>query len=288
MIEVGGGMAGGTAVRDGFEAGGEPPHDAVGAYLLDALPDDERRRFEEHLPTCPSCQRSVAELAPVAALLPRLDEAWSAGAADADLEPDPSLRDRIVAAAGIAADVSPTAPPLLRPAPAPLATVAAPPAPRSIWRRGTVAWPLAAVLALAAAGSLLWGLGQRQELIEQRAELAALRDRAAVYELARTDDAPPDAGGRLVTPGGQGDDSLLLVHGLPPLPPGRDYQVWFLENGQPRPAGTFEVDSQGQGGLVLETDPNAQVVALTEEPDGGSPGPTSPVLLAVEMEPAAG
>jgi Anti-sigma-K factor rskA, C-terminal/Putative zinc-finger len=47
-------------------------HDAIGAYLLGALPDDEQREFEQHLAGCESCQRELAELRPVAALLPRI------------------------------------------------------------------------------------------------------------------------------------------------------------------------------------------------------------------------
>ena len=47
-----------------------PPHDALGGYLLDALPDDERLAFEQHLSECADCRQAVAELAPVVALLP--------------------------------------------------------------------------------------------------------------------------------------------------------------------------------------------------------------------------
>jgi hypothetical protein len=39
------------------------------AYVLGALDDGERDAFEEHLVTCPECQRRVAEITPTAGLL---------------------------------------------------------------------------------------------------------------------------------------------------------------------------------------------------------------------------
>ncbi|MBA3335944.1 MAG: anti-sigma factor [Chloroflexia bacterium] len=53
---------------------GETPHDAVAAYLLDALPEDERRSFESHLPGCGGCLLELMELAPVVGLLPHVLE----------------------------------------------------------------------------------------------------------------------------------------------------------------------------------------------------------------------
>lgn len=50
----------------------EQAHDD-GAYVLGALAPAERAEFERHLPTCPSCQSSVAELAALPGLLARLD-----------------------------------------------------------------------------------------------------------------------------------------------------------------------------------------------------------------------
>lgn len=97
------------------DAPGQPPHDAVGAYLLDALPEAERRTFERHLASCEACQQEARDLAPVVGLLPRLFEldgdaaAWGdddeedAFSSRAEMEPLPApssgLRDRILLAA---------------------------------------------------------------------------------------------------------------------------------------------------------------------------------------------
>ena len=39
----------------------EELHTLVGLYVVDALDDDERARFEAHLAGCPACQQEVAE-----------------------------------------------------------------------------------------------------------------------------------------------------------------------------------------------------------------------------------
>jgi hypothetical protein len=44
-----------------------------GAYVLGALSPAERAEFEDHLPTCVSCRKAVAELAVLPGLLGRLD-----------------------------------------------------------------------------------------------------------------------------------------------------------------------------------------------------------------------
>jgi anti-sigma-K factor RskA len=59
----------------------------VAAYALGALPDDENRRFEEHLETCELCRTDLAALRPVVDALP--------GAAE-PLQPPPALKKRIM------------------------------------------------------------------------------------------------------------------------------------------------------------------------------------------------
>lgn len=78
---------------------------AAGAYVLDALSDEERSAFASFLAASPETQAEVRELASVVAVLPRLltlDAVVLRGDADAGAEvpaPSPALRDRIMAAA---------------------------------------------------------------------------------------------------------------------------------------------------------------------------------------------
>jgi anti-sigma-K factor RskA len=116
--------------------------DSVGAWVLGALPDDERLEFEAHLARCAVCRDEEAELRLAANALPNLVP---------QVAPAPELRDRIMAvvdaeaellaAAGAGAD---------RPRPAR--------APRRFWRWVPV--PLAAAaLATGAAVVVLGGDG---------------------------------------------------------------------------------------------------------------------------------
>ena len=78
--------------------------------------------------------------------------------------------------------------------------------------------------------------------------------------------------------------ATVLIAQLPPLPPGRVYQLWRIQGSNPpAPAGIFHVSAQGYGNTALLGDeqPHAgETVAVTEEPDGGSPGPTTKPLIA--------
>ena len=72
-------------------------HTLTGAYAADALPDDERREFDQHLEQCPACRQEVAELAATAA---RLGAAVSAPAPEA-------MRARVLAEVARTRQVSP-------------------------------------------------------------------------------------------------------------------------------------------------------------------------------------
>ena len=65
----------------------QPFEDDLAAYMLDALPGDEARRFERHLDSCPRCQERARWLQPSLEMLP---------AAVEQVEPPPALRERLM------------------------------------------------------------------------------------------------------------------------------------------------------------------------------------------------
>ena len=75
----------------------------------------------------------------------------------------------------------------------------------------------------------------------------------------------------------------VLIAQLPPLPPGRVYQIWRIQgNNSPTSAGLFHVSPEGYGTIDFSAGQQPQAgetVAVTDEPDGGSPGPTSQPLI---------
>jgi anti-sigma-K factor RskA len=222
--------------------------DAAGAYVLGALPDDERAGFEAHVATCAQCRIEVDELGGAAEALP-----VSAPA----MLPPPALKARIMAEvereAALLAAAGPQAD---RPAPS-----------RARERRrwfGLPAVALACVTLLAgiAVGAVLFKSGSKTLQFTPSGS-------RAVAELDVS-----------------GDKAVLVARGLPSPGAGRTYQVWLQRPGQaPQPtAALFTPRSDGSAtatvtGKLKEGDQ----VMVTAEPDGGSPAPTSDPVLAAKM-----
>jgi anti-sigma-K factor RskA len=77
---------------------------------------------------------------------------------------------------------------------------------------------------------------------------------------------------------------VFLANNLAPLPPNKVYELWLIpRTGAPIPAGLFQPDPRGTATVVnppLPTGIEAKAFAITIEPAGGSPAPTSqPIML---------
>jgi anti-sigma-K factor RskA len=75
---------------------------------------------------------------------------------------------------------------------------------------------------------------------------------------------------------------ILTAFDLQPAPAGRTYQLWGIADGaQPVSLGTFNTGPSGQAAVALAFDPALRfsVSAVTEEPTGGSPQPTTQPFL---------
>ncbi|NUS95737.1 MAG: anti-sigma factor [Nocardia sp.] len=93
-----------------------------------------------------------------------------------------------------------------------------------------------------------------------------------------------------------GTDGVLTVHvsgalgaatvsfdATPAPPPGSDYQLWLIDaTGTPRSAGVL-TDLPGAGDPYVTEFTGSDQLAITLEPDGGSPAPTSDPLAAVPL-----
>jgi len=77
---------------------------------------------------------------------------------------------------------------------------------------------------------------------------------------------------------------LVVADRLPTPPPGRVYQVWVIERGQPVSAGLLGDQSAGRGMLVAPPPRQgvgtAVTVAVTDEPPGGLVAPSGTIRLA--------
>jgi anti-sigma-K factor RskA len=78
---------------------------------------------------------------------------------------------------------------------------------------------------------------------------------------------------------------VFVASHLDPLAPHKVYELWLLpaDKSAPMPAGTFKPDTRGNASVVMPDMPKgvaARGFAVTVEADGGSPVPTSAVVLS--------
>ena len=80
--------------------------------------------------------------------------------------------------------------------------------------------------------------------------------------------------------------AMLITHGLPRAPEGKQYQLWFIVGNNPLPGKAFSIDSSG-GTMMTDQVPEAArrsaVFAITLEPAGGVPAPTGSIYLRSEL-----
>jgi anti-sigma-K factor RskA len=229
------------------------------AYALGILDAATTREVERHLAACPRCRADLAAVHEVVQALPLAVDL---------VDPPPTLGRRIQARARREA--------LAR------------------WLLGR--WSLVAALLALTFATTLWAFSLQGRVDALARERDALAGRlwaqgVAAQILLAPDTAPRELVGSEVAPSARGrlyvnpsrDTALLLVENLPPLPEGRAYQLWLIEGDRRASGGVFRVDESGRGYLLVRAAaPLAayDAVGVTDEPAGGSPGPTGSRVLA--------
>jgi hypothetical protein len=226
----------------------------MGSYVLGATSPDEELAMREHLGDCAACRLEAAGMMRVTRML----------SLDVDpVAPPAGLRQRILDAVTAEVATDGAVPPI------PGASAPAPPGQSALGlseapRRRRSFWPALAAAALVVAAALgAWNYQLRQE-------------QPRVYSLQ-------GAGG------GSGEvvywpaqhKAFIDLDGMPDPGPGRTYQVWLLKDGTPTSVGLAHPDSAHHLVVTIEHDLiGYQKLAISDEPDGGSPGPTrTPVLV---------
>ena len=75
---------------------------------------------------------------------------------------------------------------------------------------------------------------------------------------------------------------VLFIYDLPPIPPGKSYQLWVIAEGKPVSAGVFDIDADGRTRFDTVSQPpldGSVTIAVTIEPEGGLPQPSGPIVL---------
>jgi anti-sigma-K factor RskA len=260
----------------------EDPHSLAAPYALDALEPAERIRFERHLKGCDRCAAEVRDLSEDAVRL-----AWSA-----TTPAPPGLRDRVLTAVrNTPQDPAPAqgASRAREPHLPPHVWGTAPPPSRSRTPRPR---PLFAPLATAtAAAALVVAALFAVQATRTQDQLDAERARAG--EIAHVLAAPDaraassrDAAGRgigVIASALEGR-AVVTLSGLGAPPGGRVHQLWMIRPGTtPRSLGLFHGDTPLVAGGLSRS---ATSLAVTVEPDGGSPRPTGQPVVQLALQSA--
>ena len=234
----------------------EDLRDSYELYALGLLDGEEKREIDLHLGrNCAACRKYLKEALAVNALL--LSQAPEVVA--------PSrLRRRVMASVGI--------------------------------ERAGLTW-IAALVAAAAVLVALW-LGTESRATDRELAQARLALQQSVGERDRLEQAlsflnqpetrqvnfgldkpAPPRGNFFLNPR---LGVLLIASNLPALPAGKAYELWVIpKGGAPRPAGTFQSGPQGTAMHILNGAVDSSVtLAVTVEPETGSPAPTSDILFS--------
>jgi anti-sigma-K factor RskA len=240
-------------------------HTLAGAYALDALSEIERASFARHVADCPSCAIEVAELSESASRLSAAS--WS---------PPPSgLRAAVLAEVARTRQV--TASPRVRGGSGDTQR----------WRRWMAASVAAGVVAIGGVTGV-WAV-QQSRIDDLRQQAQQLRvDQARVDSVLAAGDARvvstdlPGGGRMIVAVSRSRNDGVVLMSDVPAPPAGKAYQLWLISGTAPTSIGVMP-PGIGTGTAPVSAIGAADKIAVTIEPAGGSPAPTTTPIAAVTL-----
>lgn len=237
-------------------------HELKDAYVLGALPEDERAAVDAYLASRPERQAEIEDLMGVAGLL---------ALAPPEHDPSTELRRRVM-------DV--------------VASEAA--RPRAARRRPAFSWlgRFGALrnVALGAAALLVVGLLSWNVLLQ--GDVQSLRSQV---EEARTADETQETreielggtwaeqGARAEVTALKNDRAILVVEDMPSMPDDRTGQVWVINDDVPEPSGLLDPSGNMAATAITEPLGGADAIAVTVEPAGGSEEPTTDPVLVKEL-----
>lgn len=229
-------------------------HQLIAPYALDALEADDRSRFEAHLAQCEQCR---VELAGFLSTTARLGEAVA-------MTPPPELRERLLTT------ISST------PQERPVVTAMSQ---RSRVRR--IAPRVALVAAVAAAVIGIGGfVAERERADDLRADRSRITAVISAPDATTTQKAAAGGGELRVIASRTRDAAVVVGASLPKLEADQTYQVWRMHDGKPTSVGLI---GRGPGLLHVEGITGADAFAVSVEPSGGSPQPTTEPIVATPV-----
>jgi anti-sigma-K factor RskA len=226
------------------------------AYVLGALPEQERRELEEYLAAHPERQAEIDELGNVASLL---------ALSPPEQEPSPELRRSIMA----------------------VVEAQRPPARTRSWLAGVKELLSVRNLALGAAALLViglfsWNMLLQGQVKDLQGQVASLQDsqQSRMVALAGTGAAQRAEAEVILL---KDHKAVLMAEDMPRVPENKTYQIWVIEDDVPQPSGLFEADGDTVAAVVEKPLDEDDVIAITIEPNGGSQQPTTDPMLTAKL-----
>lgn len=217
-------------------------------YVMDAMGPTERAAAEHHLAECGRCRAEVAELSELTASLAQTAP---------PVAPPPQLRTRLME------QISQT----------PQDNVRAIGTARPSRRRFLVAAAAAAVLVVGGGAATIAVRSGNDAPISAVQQVESAAD-AKTYTAAMGD------GQMQVISSKSLNRSVIRLQNVPAAAAGKAYQAWFLTDTSPISAGLVQ---PGQASLMQGAANSATGAAVTVEPAGGSPQPTTKPVSAVSF-----
>ena len=217
-----------------------------GAYALGIAVDPERSEIAEHLARpCPDCTAGVRKAMSVVATM---------STAVKPVDPPKRLRRRVVAMVE--------------------------PEPKRSWLPAMIPWAIAGVLAIVLASIVL------PARLHPPVAQTKLEEALSILNDPVTKDVvfgAPAARGRVFVSPGKG--VVLIAANLPALDAKKTFEMWVIPaTGNLIPSGLFRANDDSSA-IFVRPGPveNAAAVAVTVEPEGGSPQPTSTPFIVAKV-----
>jgi anti-sigma-K factor RskA len=248
-------------------------HALSGAYAVDALDDDERELFEQHLAVCPECRAEVRSFGETAALI-----------AETEAEtPPPSLRESVLSGIASTRPLPPeTAEQKPETAPDGTAAKADAAAVRPLRRRTFPLLVAASVaLILLAVGTAFWHPWTGSPTTDLADQILNAPDAVSSTQ--------PIAGGGELTIVRSPSLGRAVMTGkdVPAAKAGTTYQLWLQQPGEGMVSAGLMPNADEP--TVLAGDAaTAKAAAVSVEPEGGSTKPTTDPVALFPLKPTGG
>jgi anti-sigma-K factor RskA len=255
-------------------------------YALDALTEEEKEVVESYLAGHPDVRLQLQELQSGASALPH---------SVAPVEPPRHVKDALMAR--VTSD--------LQARPRSSAHTSSPArVPRESVPRGIRLEDIFRVLSFAAAAvAIIWAFALNAQVRNLQERIASLNEQVVaqaqsieniVQKLPQTNesdvitvslnstaDQSRPLGQLIANPNDK--SAVVVVSGLPPLEPGKTYQVWLIGDA-PVSAGLLTVDENGQSVLIITSEESIgsfKSLGISIEPEGGSEQPTPDQIVVL-------